>query len=189
MIAAAVLGHRGMLGSVVARRWRELGADIVTPADAEYVVNCIRPDDLLLSERLAESSRLIQPSTDAIGEDSDYAVGKRILERLPAVTIRAGIVDVRHAYPVAYRDWRCNPITPLEWADLAWDLRDRPGVHVAGREPMSRYAALSIAASAFGLPQPAAAYSDSPRDRVMADEARSWPRLEDALAEYREWLS
>lgn len=187
MVTAAILGHRGMLGSVVARRWAELGAEIGTIADAEYVVNCIRPDDLIVSERLCETSRLIQPSTDAIAEPSDYAIGKRLLERLPAVTIRSGIVDVSRLPPIAYRNWTCNPLTPLEWADLAWDLRDRPGVHIAGREIVTRWFIGAIAAAIWDLPSPAPAYADEPLDRAQPD-ARSWPDLASALAEYRAWL-
>lgn len=189
MVTAAVIGERGYLGSVVKRRWAELGADIVTAATADYVVNCIRPDDLLLSERLSETSVLIQPSTDAIAEDTDYAVTKRLLERIPAVTIRSGIVDIRHRLGVAYRNWSCNPITPLEWADLAWDLKDRPGVHVAGREPVSRYAVASLVAYVWDQPAPIPAWAEAPLFRVQRDRERTWDTLLEALVEYREWLS
>jgi uncharacterized protein YbjT (DUF2867 family) len=176
-----VLGHLGMLGSVVARRWAELGAD-----DPGIVVNCIRPDDLALSVRLAETTRLIQPSTDAIDEDTDYARTKRLLERLPAVTIRSGLVDITRPLDIAYRNWRCNPLTPLEWADLAWDLRDHPGVHVAGREPLTRYEVARLVAEVWDRPQPIPAWSEVPLDRTQTPG--SWPPLREALVEYREWL-
>jgi hypothetical protein len=188
MVTAAILGERGMLGSVVKRRWAEHGAEITTAATADYIVNCIRPDDLLLSERLSETAILIQPSTDAIAEDSDYAVTKRILERIPAVTIRAGLVDITRQPGVAYRNWRCNPITPLEWADLAWDLRDRPGVHVAGREPVSRFGVASLVAYLWDRPAPVPAWSEVPLSRIQRDRDREWDTLMEALTEYRDWL-
>jgi hypothetical protein len=183
----AVIGERGMLGSVVRRRWRELGAEIVT-ANADYIVNCIRPDDLLFSQRLAEASQLIQPSTDAIAEDTDYAVGKRILEQIPGVvTIRCGLVDVERQPVAAHRNWSCNPLTPLEWADLAWDLRDRPGVHVAGREPVSRHLVASLVGYLWEMPQPVPDWADAPLSRVQPQD-QEWPPLAEALMEYRAWL-
>lgn len=189
MVTAAILGHRGMLGSVVARRWAELGAEIVTEATADYVVNCIRPDDLILSERLAETARLIQPSTDAIAEDSDYARGKRILERIPGtVTIRAGLVDITRQPDRAYRNWSCNPLTPLEWADLAWSVRDRPTVHSVGREPVSRHYVASLVADIFDRPQPVADWAEVPLSRVLDNYWTEWPPLADALTEYAAWL-
>lgn len=173
-----VLGAQGMLGSVVARRWLELG-------DSDHVVNCIRPDDLLLTFRLAEQGQLIQPSTDAIAEDSDYALGKRIIEHAPAVIIRSGIVDITRLPAVAFTNWWCNPLTPLEWADLAWKFRDQPGVHVEGRETVTRYQIGMQVAEIWGLPEPAAA--EGPYlSRVQPGS--SWPTLHQALIAYREWL-
>ena len=190
MVTFTVLGSDGYLGSVVTRRWMELGASPrLTGEPADYVVNCIRPDDLLLSERIAETTRLIQPSTDAIAEDSDYARGKRILERIPgAVTIRAGIIDTRHDYAVAYRNWRCNPITPLEWAELAWELKDRPGLHLAGREGVSRHLVASLVAYFFDKPQPEPGWAEVPLSRIVEDDERDWNTLAEGLTEYREWL-
>jgi hypothetical protein len=183
----AVIGERGMLGSVVRRRWRELGAEIVT-ANADYIVNCIRPDDLLFSQRLAEASQLIQPSTDAIAEDTDYAVGKRILEQIPGVvTIRCGLVDVERQPVAAHRNWSCNPLTPLEWADLAWDLRDLPGVHIVGRETVSRYEVASNVAAIWDRPAPFPSWAEVPLWRVQP-AGDSWPPLAEALYDYREWL-
>jgi len=182
-----VIGHRGMLGSVVLRRWQELGA---TPddADPEYVVNCTRPDDFLLAERIAETARLIQPSTDAIAEASDYARGKRILERIPgAVIIRAGLVDIRQRHETAYRNWRCNPLTPLEWADFAWSVKDRPGLHTAGRECVSRHQVASLVAFLWDHPQPIPGWAETPLSRMVDNETAESPPLVDALIEYREW--
>lgn len=176
-----VLGEHGYLGSVVKRRWAERG----DPGD--YIVNCIRPDDILRSERLAETGRLIQPSTDAIAEDSDYARTKRILERLPgAVVIRAGIVDIRQDYGIAYRNWLCNPLTPLEWADLAYDLRDRPGLHVTGRERLTRYEVVRSVAEVWDRPAPVAAWAEATLSRIQTPG--DWPPLRDALVEFAAWL-
>lgn len=192
-----VLGEFGYLGYVVKRRWLELG-------DSDHVINCIRPDDILLSERLSETERVIQPSTDAIVEDSDYARTKRILERNPAaVTIRTGIVDVRHQYPVAYGNWLCNPLTPLEWADFAWSVRDRPGLHVTGREELTRYDVESLVAEVWERPQPERGWAEVPRIRLMSTsdprnevgmptpgwKPRSrYPPLREALIQFRAWL-
>lgn len=192
-----VLGENGYLGAVVKRRWLELG-------DSDHVINCIRPDDLLLSERLAEDGRLIQPSTDAIAEGSSYARTKRILERIPgAVIIRAGIVDIRHDLTTAYLNWRCNPLTPLEWADFAWSVRDRPGLHITGREGVSRYELAALVAELWERPAPARGWAEVPLSRVQSatdpldrvgmpakdwKPGRRWPPLREALIEFREWL-
>ena len=172
-----VLGERGMLGSVVARRWRELG-------DTDHTVNCIRPDDLEWSRKLP---KLVQPSTDAIAEDTPYAATKRWLELIPgAVTIRSGLVDITRQPAAAYDDWWCNPLTPLEWADLAYEMRDRPGVHVAGREPITRYDIAVLVANVFGGPLPARV-TGGPRSRVQPPD-RERPSLWQALRDYRAWL-
>ena len=182
-----VLGHRGYLGSVVERRWRERGGFPVPLESADYVVNCIRPDNLILSQTLM-GRRVIHPSTDAIHEDTDYARGKRLLEAMPGVTIRAGIVDVRHELPVAWTNWLCNPLTPLEWADLAWDLKDAaPAVHMAGRETVSRWEVETTVAALWGRPLPEPRTADVPRSRVVHDPVRTWPRLAAALLAFREW--
>lgn len=189
MVTFVVFGERGMLGAVVARRWQELGG--IPSAGAEppdYVVNCVRPDLPVWSEHLAEQARLIQPSTDAIAEDTEYARTKRIIERTPgAVIIRTGIVDVTRQPGVAYRNWRCNPLTPLEWADLAWRVKDRPGLHTAGREVVSRHQVASLVAYLWDTPQPVPAWSEVPLSRIVDNEGAEWPPLMDALMEYKEW--
>jgi hypothetical protein len=186
MVTFGVLGERGYLGAVVKRRWAELGAtwDAVDP---DYIVYAIRPDDLALAFRLAETGPLVLPSTDAIFEDTDYASGKRALEKVPgAVVIRAGIVDTRHRLGVAYRNWWCSPLTPLEWADLAWERKDQPGLHMAGRETLTRYEVERTVAEVFDRPAPIAAWAD---DRnVRAINSGDYPPLRDALVEFAEWL-
>ncbi len=177
-----VLGHRGYLGAVVERRWRELGVG------GDYVVNCLFPDDIDLIGRLAGPG-VILVSSDAIAEDGTYAAGKRAVELYAdeATVIRAGVVDIRKRHDVAYTTWLCNPLTPLEWADLAYEVRDKPGLHVAGRGSLTRYDVASAVASVFGgpLPQPKAVYPGRTRCQVP-DRPR--PSLTDALVEFREWL-
>jgi hypothetical protein len=186
MVTFGVIGERGYLGSVVKRRWLELGATW-DPIDPDHIIYAIRPDDLALAFRLAETGPTILPSTDAIHENTDYASGKRALERVPgAVVIRAGIVDTRHAYGVAYRNWWCSPLTPLEWADLAWDRKDEPGLHLAGRETLTRYEVERLVAEVWDRPAPVAAFADDRNDRAI--NCGDYPPLRDALVEYREWL-
>lgn len=172
-----VLGERGMLGQVVARRWLELG-------DTDHVVNCIRPDDLKLTWRELP----ISPSTDAIAEDTEYAATKRELEEIPGlVVIRSGIVDITRQPSHAYDYWMCNPLTPLEWADLAYEMRDTPGVHIAGRETVSRYDVAKAVAYTFGTEQPVMMSGGPVRSRVQTPD-RIRPSLWDALIAYRDWL-
>lgn len=176
-----VYGPNGYLGSVVVRRWAELGL-----ADEPYVINCVRPDDLHLSDLLASQGGLIQPSTDAIAEDSPYAAGKRYIEQLPdTVVVRSGIVDIRNQPAIAYRNWLCNPLTPLEWADYAASVRTEPGVHAIGREPLTRFAVARTVADVFDMPPPTAVDGE-PLDRLQP--VGDFPPLRDALIEFREWL-
>ena len=66
----------------------------------------------------------VQEPTDAIAEPTPYARTKRIIEQAPAtVIIRAGLVDIHRQPSVGYRNWLCNPLTPLEWADYAACIR------------------------------------------------------------------
>ena len=174
-----VLGHRGYLGAVVARRWAELGET------GDYVICTF--DDLDLIRRLARTGAgVIVPSTDAIAEDTPYAERKRAIEAIPGITvIRSGIVDTRKAN--TYGNWWCNPLTPLEWADLAHEHRDTPGVHVAGRERMTRFDIGWDICNAFGGLAPD--YDEAPRatDRTQVVD-RQWPELGAALFAYRKWL-
>lgn len=178
-----VLGHSGYLGSIVERRWRENGWD------GDYIVCTF--DDLALIRRLARSGPgVIVPSTDAIAEDGEYADRKREIEDIPGlVVIRAGIIDVRRKrqHPVAYCGWECNPLTPLEWAELAWEVRDRPGVHVAGREPLTRFAVASAVAQVFGYDSPIKRCGKKLNRLQPIDRPR--PDIVTALEEFREWRS
>lgn len=200
MVTVAVLGHRGYLGAHVARYLREWGADVRTTdlrwdgtpalvdwaAEHEYVIDCIRGHDTDLAPLLATRCRLVIPSTDAIREDTPYAIGKRVMERtVRAVIIRAGIVDTRRRHPVAYTDWLCDPLTPLEWAEAAWAARDEPGVISVGRHPVDRWTIAMHVARVFGreFPRPG---SGGRRDRIVAGWGHQW--IGHAIEEYARWL-
>lgn len=173
-----VLGHRGYLGAVVARRWAELGET------GDYVICTF--DDLALVRRLAKSGPgVIVPSTDAIAEDTAYAATKREIEAIPGiVVIRAGIVDTRKRSDLINM-W-CNPLTPLEWADLAYTKRNRPGVHVAGGEVLTRWQIGVDVADVFGGAPPLRVSGPHDLDRVQYPHSeRSLIR---ALVAYRKWL-
>lgn len=176
-----VLGHRGYLGKVVERRWHEMGWT------GDYVVVCLTPDNLPLLRRLAARPGVIVPSTDAIAEDGEYAAAKREVEDIAGlVVIRAGIVDTRKRHRDGYLNWYANPLTPLEWADLAWEKRDQPGVHVAGGEVITRWGIGSNVADIFGGPQPVRRVHPGDLDRAQPpDRERS---LRTALYDFRDWL-
>lgn len=175
-----VLGENGYLGAVVKRRWAELGID------GPWVVNCIRPDDVPLTWYHAEQGWLIQPSTDAIAEDTLYARTKRIIECAPATIIRAGIVDIRNQPAIAYRNWFCNPLTPLEWADYAASVRGEKGTHAIGREPLTRFDVAELVAEVFDTPRPVAAVTSVYNNRIQP--FGEFPPLRDALITFRQWL-
>jgi dTDP-4-dehydrorhamnose reductase len=205
----AVLGHRGMLGAVVARYFRERGAEVFTTdlrydgsmelpewaARFDLAVNCIRSGweremvDLPADLSRACRGNVIHPSTDAIRDQTEYGQWKRQAERNLAIIIRAGIVDVRNQPERAYTNWLCNPITPLEWAEIAWRHRTaKPAVYQYGREPLSRFDVARQVAQAFGGEPPQAVRSMQHSDRFLASTA-DLPPLDVALTTYKEWLS
>lgn len=150
-----VLGHRGMLG----RRVMEEFPDAITvedrftgelydpllaaveAADPDWVINCIgatddEPDtwtvNAMLPRRLAQRWRLIQPSTDHVHDDTEYARSKRAGE--VGTVIRCAIVDpdggmLARAHESdttgqTRRQW--NGITAKWWARIAHDvIRER----------------------------------------------------------------
>lgn len=151
--------------------------------DGDYVV--VTFDDLPLIRRLAKSGPgVIVPSTDAIAEDTPYAQTKREIEAIEGlVVIRSGIVDTRKRN--SRRSWFCNPLTPLEWADLAWEKRDQPGVHVAGRGTCSRATVGAAIRAAFGRKR----YDtrSSFNSRVQSPD-RPRPNIFEAVRQYADWL-
>lgn len=214
----AVLGHRGMLGRVVTRRFTELGAEVATTAlrydgtgalvdwAAEHpvVVNCIvakagpYAEMLAVNARLphdlAGRTRLIQPGTDAAWSDGPYAETKILGEA--GTVIRCSLVDIEHQPAIAYTDWTWNGITPLAWADIAWRVatsEPRPYWAIVPQSPTVTRAELAgIVARLFGRPRPTMVASGRPKDRATVtgpwDEPVAMPPIEAQLIRYREWL-
>ena len=199
--SVVVLGHRGMLGSVVTRWLREQGHEVATTdlrwpdslefaVSADVVIDCMRGGwevdaeaPIVLGYRCRH---LIVPSTDAWREPTEYARAKRAAEMAKGVIIRAGIVDVERQPQRAYTDWRCDPLTPLEWIRQAWALRDSPGLHELGRHVIDRWTLALHVARVWGRrvwPDPA---QGGPLDRVVVGQGGIW--IGDALEEYRAWL-
>lgn len=189
MVTFHVIGHRGMLGQVVQRRWQELGGEPAPIATADHIVNCVYPDDWTLLNGLP-LARVIQPSTDAISEADGYAVTKRAVERLVkphGVVIRSGLVDLRKQAEVSYTNWFVNPLTPLEWADLAWRLRTTRGLHLDGREMTSKHGVAVACHEVFGTVKPHPTLAPLSRFRIV-HQSSPWPPLREALETYRGWL-
>lgn len=205
MTSVAVLGHRGMLGQVVARYLAEVGVEVRTTelrwfpacpsrlvewaAESDYVVNCIRGDfmeNALLPLQLGERCNLIQPSTDAIAEDTPYAQAKRIAERCYGLVIRAGIIDVDNQPQTAYTNWLCNPVTPLEWAAQAWRWMGEVGTRGYGRALVTRWQVAHAVSQVYGRPMPSVGHADG-RNRVQ--ECYDLPPLAEALETFREWMA
>jgi len=147
----AVLGHRGMLGRRVLeafpdavifdeRYTGELHDPLLDAIEAEnpdWVINCIgalydEPDmwnvNAVLPHRLAHRWRLIQPSSDHVWDDTDYARSKRLGEC--GHVIRCAIVDPEGGMLARARDgdtvgelgreW--NGITTKWWARVAGEI-------------------------------------------------------------------
>jgi nucleoside-diphosphate-sugar epimerase len=204
VVTVAVLGHHGMLGRVVARRFAEKGARIMTTDQrhtlalvawarhADLIVNCAyEPDswetNAVLPVLLARAGHLIQPSTDAINEDSDYAAEKRMAETANAVVIRCSIVGSKPPPPVAFTNWTWNGITPLTWADVAWEARERPvDVIVPGTAPISRQALYETVADVYGYRRPEAQEAPTAVDRALEV---TWPTppIREQLLRLRDW--
>lgn len=192
-----------MLGSVVARYLTKVGHEVltfterypdglleaVTAADPEYVINCVKggwPENAALPRalHLRYRRRLIQPSTDAIGEGDDYALSKAAGEC--GIIVRAGLVDIARQPRVAYPEWVCNPLTPLEMARrLLMKCGTAESVSEHGGYPIDRYSLAVMVADIFGGEPPVLGHAE-PKSRVLTV---THPRyIRDALLEYREWL-
>lgn len=201
----AVLGHRGMLGSVVARYFTEQGATVHT-TDLRYgealiewcagrlVINCIAGDTWstlsALPHELAGVATLIQPSTDAYREETDYARLKRQGEPPNAIVARCGLIDVTKPLRFGYTNWECNPLTPLEWAKWAFQKTadsTSSGTVQLGRELTTRYAVAANVAALWGYEPPKPVVASRSLDRFMVDTTKR-PKLAAALREYRAWL-
>ena len=181
MAVIAVLGHRGMLG----RRVLEEFPDALTfeerytgdqsdpllhaidDADPDWVINCIgaidsEPDlwnvNAVLPHRLNHHWRLIQPSTDHVWDDTEYARSKRLGEC--GHIIRAAIVDpdggmlarAREGDTTGevHREW--NGITTKWWARIAGQIiaGRYMSIVVPGSPTISHFDLLETARRTFG---------------------------------------
>jgi hypothetical protein len=199
----AVLGHRGMLGSVVAQYLEQQGCEVATTdlrydgsdelplwaAEHGHVVNCIskgRLEASLSAHIVALRGMVVMPSTDAIGEDTEYAMHKRIAEQADAIVLRSGIVDITRQPTIAYPEWMLNPLTPLEWAREAFYALQFPsGIRTLGGDPIDRYSLAVMVADIFGGEPPILGHAPA-KSRVLKVTHHRYIR--DALLEYRAWL-
>lgn len=195
-----------MLGRVVTRRWAERGAEVLTTdlryqaladdpliawaAPADIVVNCATGSfvvDALLPLHLGERSRLIQPSTDVVFEETPYALAKRIGERARGLIIRSSLIGSDPPPPIGYTTWTWNGITTLAWADFAWEHCWETGVLTPASDPISRYELYCTVAEVFGHPSPDASSDIEPRDRVLTPTHHLGP-IQLQLRALRDWL-
>lgn len=212
MVSVAVIGHRGKLGRVVARRWAEYGAEVRTTelrytgrvddelvrwaSSADYVVNCamsLDPSQSLMVNGLlpvhlgAVCERVIHPSTDAIGERSTYATSKRVGDQAQAVIIRSSLIGSGPGPMAGATNVLWNGVTTLTWADVAWEKRDRrPGIiTLASEPPVSRWELYSLAAELFGHPRPVRWEHPAPPMRLLVGRRTS--PIADQLAALAVW--
>lgn len=133
----------------------------------DWVINCAGATDhesdmwkvnAMLPHRLARSYRLIQPSTDHIWDDTDYARSKRLGEC--GHVIRCAIVDpeggmlarARKGDTLGEHGREWNGITARAWADIAADIIDGKltGTVLPGSPTISHYELLETARRVFG---------------------------------------
>ena len=209
----AVLGHRGMLG----RRVLEAFPDAVTfderytgkqhdpllealkDVHPDWVINCIgalfdEPDlwsvNAILPHRLHHRWKLIQPSTDHVWDDSEYARSKHLGEC--GTVIRCAIVDpdggmlarAREADTVGdvNREW--NGITTKWWARIAGEViaGRYSGLVTPGSPTISHFDLLETARRTFGWQTVTRVGSPRPWTASPADPLL--PPLGEQLAEY-----
>ena len=216
MTRVAVLGHRGMLGSrlvsvlprrfhviTFAHRWPDGLLDAIDVARPDWIINCISGGVLEWHDLPAElavrfRARVIQPSTDAAGELTEYAQAKaladaEVLQR-DGTVIRCGIVDPAGGLLAQIRKssrfdadtalhW--NGITALAWAGVAERVMDGDlsGLVVPGSPPTSIYQLAADACRVFGWKTDLAPRPTQGPDRVQRPTL--WmPPIADQLAEY-----
>lgn len=176
-----VLGHRGMLGRRVMERFPdastvpfrstgELDDPMLRYLDAlrpDWIINCAGALDgerdmwqvnAVLPHRLRYIAPLIQPSTDHVWDDTDYARSKRAGET--GHVIRCAIVDPEggllararegDTYGEHGRQW--NGITAKAWAHVAADIIDGrlTGTVLPGSPTISHFDLLETARRIFG---------------------------------------
>ena len=194
MVTIAVTGPSGMLGRRVMERFpdavpvafRSDGTlddpllEALAAIDPDWVINCAgaidREPDLwavnaVLPHRIAHRWRLIQPSTDHVWDDTEYARSKRLGEA--GHVIRCAIVDpdggmlararAHDTYGEVHREW--NGITAKAWADVAALVIEGrlTGTVIPGSPTISHHELLETARSIFGW-----------TTRTFASRTRTW---------------
>lgn len=208
----AVLGHRGMLGRRVMEAFpdaltfehRYTGAErdpllaAVAVERPDWIIDCIGATagdalwgvNAVLPHRLLPLGRVIYPSTDHVGDDTEYARSKRLGEC--GTVIRCAIVDpdggmlgrasLGDTPGELHREW--NGITARTWARIARDVveEEAAGVIVPGSPTITHYDLLETARRVFGWPT-----------RTLPSRTRWWlaepptlmtPPIEEQLREY-----
>jgi dTDP-4-dehydrorhamnose reductase len=209
----AVLGHQGMLGRRVLEAFpgaitfeqRYVGTlhdpllEAIEEADPDWVINCIgalydEPDlwtvNALLPHRLDYRWRLIQPSTDHVWDDTDYARSKRLGEA--GHVIRCAIVDpeggllarAREGDTTGLTQRQWNGITARWWARIARDVMAGryTSIVTPGSPTISHFDMLETARRTFGwttrtLPSPTPRWQATPPSVLL-------PSIAEQLAEY-----
>ena len=209
----AVLGHRGMLGSrvVAALAPRHhvitfehryvygdpgLFLDAVAAAHADWVINCISGPPVVLQDlphELAARFRLIQPSSDAVFEDTPYGRAKAKGEA--GTVIRCGLVDPAGGLLAKVRDaaifqadtakhW--NGVSALAWAGVAESVirGELTGpLIIPGSPPVSIHTLAVEACRAFGWRTEVEPRETLGPDRVLTPTLEM-PPIADQLAAY-----
>lgn len=210
----AVLGHRGMLGRRVVEEFpdawttdeRYTGAlcdpllEALEQASPDWVINCAgalydEPDmwtvNAVLPHRLAHRWRLIQPSTDHVWDDSEYARSKRLGEC--GHVIRCAIVDpdggmlarAREGDTVGSVNREWNGVSTKWWARIAREIIEGryTSTVMPGSPTISHFDLLETARRTFGW-----------RTVTKPERLRRWlasppsvmlPPIAEQLAEYQ----
>ena len=179
----AVLGHRGMLGRRVLEAFPDAltfderyTGDLDDPllaalelADPDWVIDCIGAIDgeldmwnvnAVLPHRLAHRWRLIQPSTDHVWDDTEYARSKRLGEcghviRCAIIDPDGGVLARARAGDTTGstgREW--NGITAKWWARIAHEIIDGryTSTVIPGSPTISHFDMLETARRVFDWP-------------------------------------
>ena len=201
MLGSRVVAALAPRHSVVTfgHRWPESLLDAVEVARPDWVINAIRggwSENADLPHALAERfpGNLIQPSSDAAGEDTDYGRSKASGEA--GVTIRCGIVDPAGGLLARVRDasifkadtakhW--NGITALAWAGVAESVirGELTGpLIIPGSPPVSIHTLAVEACRAFGWRTEVEPRETLGPDRVLTPTLEM-PPIADQFAAYR----
>ena len=216
MVKVAVLGHRGMLGSrlvsvlparyhviTFAHRYPDGLLDAIDIARPDWIINAISggvPEWQWLPAELAIRfrARVIHPSTDAIGELTEYAQAKALADaevlQHDGTVIRCSIVDPAGGLLARIRrssrfdadtapHW--NGITALAWAGVAERVMEGSlsGLVVPGSPPISIHDLAAEACHRWRWKVDIAPRPTQGPDRVLRPTL-VMPHIRDQFAEY-----